>query len=96
LLDGWKVPSGIQLQIQKKITSNIENHLLPAPDGGRFSAAAVPRCPHCNIPLDPVKAAKYIEENAAGTKGGWRWDRSWNGMYCIVIENRVVRDNWKV
>jgi hypothetical protein len=95
LLDSWKVPPGVHLQIQKKITPDIENHLLPAPDGGRFRALSVPRCPHCNHPLDPVKATEYIEKNAEGTKVGWRWDRDWNGIYCIVIEEKLVRDNWK-
>jgi hypothetical protein len=98
LLGGWtgKVPRDVPLQIQKKITADIEDHLLPAPDGGRFRALAVPRCPHCNHPLDPIKATEYIEKNAEGTKVGWRWDRHWNGVYCIVIENKLVRDNWKV
>jgi hypothetical protein len=96
LLDSWKVPPGINLQIQKKITTDIEDHLLPVPGGGRFRASAVPRCPHCNHTLDPIKATEYIEKNAEGTKSGWRWDRHWNGIYCIVIENKLVRDNWKI
>jgi hypothetical protein len=86
----------MHLEIQKKITADIEDHLLPAPDGGVFRASAGARCPHCNHALDPVKAADYIEKNAEGTKKGWRWQQDWNGMYCIVIENRLVSDNWKV
>jgi hypothetical protein len=44
--------------------------------------------------MDAVKATNYIEKNAEGTKVGWRWDQNWNSMYCIVIENRLVKDNW--
>jgi hypothetical protein len=95
ILDGWHVPDGITLKIQRKITEDIENYLLPAPDGGSFKASAVPRCPHCNQPLDPIKATEYIEKNAEGSKGGWRWDKSWDGIHCIIIENRLVIDNWK-
>jgi hypothetical protein len=38
----------------------------------------------------------YIEANAPGTKKGLRWQRNWQATYCIVIENRVVNDNFKV
>jgi hypothetical protein len=97
LLDGWtkKVPHGVQLKIQKKIDPMIERYLEPAPDGGIFRASAAPRCPHCNEELDVDKATVYIEKNAAGTVKGWRWQRNWNDIYCIVIENLVVNDNWK-
>jgi hypothetical protein len=39
-------------------------------------------------------ATAYIEINAPGTKKGWRWQRNWQATYCIVIENRVVNDNF--
>jgi len=45
--------------------------------------------------LSAELAADYIEAQAAGTAKGWRWQRSWDGCYCIIIENRVTNDNWK-
>ena len=95
LLDGWKVPSDVPVKIQGTIQEKTEEYLLPAPDGGIFRASASPRCPLCGHVLDPIAATKYIEANAEGTKGGWRWQKSWDGIYCIVIENRVVHDAYK-
>lgn len=42
-----------------------------------------------------MDAATWIEADAPGAKRGWRWQRSWRGLYCIIIEDRVVFDNWK-
>jgi hypothetical protein len=53
------------------------------------------RCPHCWQTLSAQAAADYIEMNAPGTKKGWQWQRNWCGTYCIVIENRVVNDNFR-
>jgi hypothetical protein len=41
-------------------------------------------------------ATGYIETNAPGTKKGWRWQQNWRETYCIVIEDRVVNDNFKL
>jgi hypothetical protein len=30
------------------------------------------------------------------TKKGWRWQRNRHDTYCIVIENRLVEDNFKM
>src|SRR5437773_12380061 len=38
----------------------------------------------------------YVEANAPGTKKGWRWQGNWHDTYCMVIENRVVNDNFKM
>ena len=92
LLDRWKIPANIPVAIRGKIKQETEKYLLPAPGGGRFKASSSPRCPHCNQILDPVRASRYIEENAEGSKGGWRWQQSWDGMYCIIIEDLLVRD----
>jgi hypothetical protein len=77
------------------ISPEVEPDLLPCPSGGRFRTAAQPRCPNCGDTLDPIRAADYIEPNAPGTVKGWRWQRSWSGIYCIVIEQRVANDPWK-
>jgi hypothetical protein len=40
-------------------------------------------------------AAGYIERNAPATTKGWRWQHNWYGLYCIVIGNNVIEDNFK-
>lgn len=25
---------------------------------------------------------------------GWRWQRRWSGLYCVVIENKKVENNF--
>jgi hypothetical protein len=94
LLDGYKVPEGIQISLHRNITPDMERHLAACKCGGSFKSGASPRCPHCNGALSADHAADYIEKQAAGTKGGWRWQRTWTGLYCIKIEGKEVRDIW--
>jgi hypothetical protein len=79
----------------EEICSELESYLLPCQCGGPFKKGASPRCPHCSEPLSPDAAAGYIETNALGTKTGWHWQRNWRSLYCIVIENMAVSDNFK-
>jgi hypothetical protein len=95
LLNYWKTPQDVPKLDYGIISPDVERHLLPCPTRGHFRASAQPLCPHCNQPLDPVRAADYIEANAPGTAKGWRWQRSWNGIYCIIIEERITNDQWK-
>jgi hypothetical protein len=44
--------------------------------------------------LSAEVATGYIEKNAPGTSKGWRWQRDWQGTYCIVIEGRRIDNNW--
>jgi hypothetical protein len=88
-------PPGTPKMDYGHITPEIEPYLLSCPARGYFRAAAQPRCPHCDNTLDPVRATDYIEPNAPGTAKGWRWQRSWTGIYCIIIDNRVANDPWK-
>jgi hypothetical protein len=94
LLDGWKVPGSVQMVIHQRIMPEVEPHLMQCQCGGSFKATAGPRCPHCRQPLSAVHAASYIEPQAKGTKRGWRWQREWAGLYCIIINDRVVHDIW--
>jgi hypothetical protein len=80
---------------QQEICADFEPYLLPCECGGAFRAGALPRCPHCNAGLSADAATTYIEENAPGTKKGWRWQRNWSGVYCIVIEKNRVDNNFK-
>ena len=95
-LSGWsKLPPGVRLQIHKKISEDIEPFLKPCPCGGSFRADAVPRCPHCRRAISPIFATTYIEKNVVGTAKGWQWQKNWDDLYSIVIENLCVRDGWK-
>jgi len=110
LLDGMKVPKGIEVALDHSITPGIEPHLAHCPCGGAFRAGASPRCPHCREPLSAARASEYIERQPAVFKGLWRWkplwvhkkrgqwqwQRTWTGLYCIIIDNRVVRDVWSL
>jgi hypothetical protein len=95
LLDHWTAPKEIARLDYGIIPADVEQDLLPCPIHGHFRATSLPRCLHCDEPLDPVRAADYIEPNAPGTAKGWRWQRSWNGLYCIIIEGRLASDPWK-
>lgn len=95
ILDGWKIPKGVNLTIHQKITPEIEPLLTPCQCGGKFTATASPRCPHCMTAISAENATEWIESNAPGTKKGWRWQRNWAGIYAISIEKLFVEDNWK-
>ena len=95
LLDGWKVPKSVHMVPHQMITPELEPHLAPCQCGGSFKAGASPRCPRCRQVISAVRATEYIEREAEGAKKGWRWQRAWTGLYCIIIEDRVVRDVWR-
>ena len=85
------LPKGDPFQ---EISAEWEQYLRPCGCGGRFKKGATPRCPNCNRQLSPELAANYIEKNATGAKKGWQWQRSWSALYCIVIANKLVEDNF--
>jgi hypothetical protein len=94
ILDGYKVPQAVHMVLHQAITPDVESYLTPCRCGGSFRAGASPRCPNCQQRLSADQAANYIESQAEGTKKGWRWQRTWTGLYCIIIEDRVVNDVW--
>ena len=87
-------PSGAPFEPFQKIGPGMEPFLQGCSCGGHFTAVATPRCPTCRTSLSPVAARTWIEANAAGSKVGWRWQLSWEGVYCIVIGGRSVEDPW--
>jgi hypothetical protein len=97
LLNGWKQPKSIAvtLKYQRAIEESAEHLLKSCPCGGTFKGAASPRCPNCREALSPVSATAWIEANAPGTKKGWHWQQNWQSIYCIVIDDRLVKDNWR-
>ena len=100
LLSHWTmkklgVPELPQCLSHEQICSEWEPYLKPCDCGGRFKRGTGPRCPNCKRALSPEMAAGYIERNASGTTKGWRWQHNWCGLYCIVIGNNVIEDNFK-
>jgi len=95
LLGAYQVPEiGVKLEPFQAITPEIEPLLQACPCGGKFQSEATPRCPHCHCSLSATEAASFIETQAAGTKKGWRWQNNWTGLYCIIVENKFVKDIW--
>ena len=94
-LSTYRVPSNVKVTEHGSISKDIEPLLRPCKCGGHFTRNATPRCPHCSAELSAIKATEFIEANAEGTKVGWRWQRSWVGLYCLVIENNLVEEQWK-
>ena len=80
---------------QQEMCAAMEPYVQPCECGGVFKRGASPRCPHCNRALSAELATSYIESNAPGTKKGWRWQKSWSGVYCIVLEGKSVGDNFR-
>jgi hypothetical protein len=79
----------------EEICAAMERCIRPCDCGGRFRRGAAPRCPRCGVSLSAESATPYIERNAPGSRTGWRWQRSWSKLYCIVIENKFVEDNFQ-
>lgn len=96
LFDRWSkaIPGGVELKLHGPIDANVEVLVRPCACGGRFSGVASPRCSKCRDVLDAVAWAAPIERDARGTATGWRWQRTWAGLYAVIIDDRVVNDPW--
>jgi hypothetical protein len=96
LLGIWakNIPKAVTFKPHGPIDASIEPFLRPCSCGGHFRVGAVPRCPRCRSALSADGVTTTIEKNAPGTKVGWRWQRSWDGIYSIVIDRRYEEDNW--
>ena len=75
------------LPTHQEIDAGWEPYLRPCSCGGNFRKGASPRCVYCNSPLSADYAAGHIERNSVGATRGWRWQRNWHDMYCMVIED---------
>lgn len=95
ILNGWKIPEGLKCRVHEPISTELEPMLQPCECGGQFRGKSSPRCPTCQESLCPDLATEWIEANAPGTAKGWKWQRSWTGMYAISIAKNIVKDNWK-
>ena len=88
------VPEGVDVGFHGALRADAERFVRPCTCGGQFRGSATPRCPHCARHLSAEASAEFIERNASGTAKGWRWQRSWRGLYAIVIEDRLAQDPW--
>jgi len=95
VLDLWSLPDRVEIKEYGLIPDVIEPLLEPCKCSGKFRKGAAPRCPHCNATLSAIAAKEYLEANASGAKMGWRWQQTWDGLYCIVIDGKVSKDCWK-
>lgn len=96
LFDGWSkaIPVGADLKVHGPIGADVESLVRPCSCGGRFRGAASPRCTRCYVALDPEEWAAPFERDAPGTAKGWRWQRTWAGLYAVIVDDRVVQDPW--
>ena len=92
VMAAWsKKPTEVIFQ-QGTLPAHLEGLLAPCECGGKFRVDASPRCPHCHEPLSATLATEYIERNAPGTVKGWRWHRSWKGLYAMIVEGQMIKD----
>src|SRR6185436_11116496 len=96
LFNGYSdpVPKDVNVGFHGPLRPDAERLVQPCACGGRFRGTAAPRCPHCTTELSAVASTEFIERHAAGSAGGWRWQRSWQGLYAIVVEGRMIEDPW--
>ena len=84
----------------RAITAGAQKALAPCACGGSFTPGAAPRCPHCSQVLSAKAATSWIERNAPGAQSwlgwlGWHWQRNWDGLYALVIEDRMISNPWR-
>jgi DNA-directed RNA polymerase subunit RPC12/RpoP len=100
ILSGWskRWPESVKRKVYASRNHSrdgaMEPYLRPCECGGAFIKGKSPRCRKCRKPLSADQAADYLERQAPGTKKGWRWQRSWDGLYCAVINGFQVVDNF--
>jgi hypothetical protein len=97
ILSGWSKqwPKDVKCT-QAEMPAEMELHLRPCECRGRFAKGASPRCPHCKQSLSADKAAEWIEAQSPGVRKGWRWQRNWHGLYCVVVQGHRVADNFTI
>jgi hypothetical protein len=96
ILSGWSKnwPNGVKCT-QAEIAPEMGQYLLACECGGKFFKGSSPRCPKCGQVLSADGATIYIEGQSPGTQKGWRWQRNWQGIYCVVINGHRVVDNFR-
>lgn len=96
MVDAWTAPKGTKVRFHQAVPEEAEEELAPCACGGRFKRNASPRCPKCIMPLSDEKSAGWIEANAPGTAKGWKWQKTWTGLYAFCVEGRFAKSPWKL
>jgi hypothetical protein len=71
----------------QEIDESWESLMRPCVCGGRFRKGAAPRCPFCREVLSATYATGHMEKQAFGAGKDWHWQKNWNGMHCMAIED---------
>ena len=95
-ISAWQsdIPKEANFRAQGPISPETAKLLAPCSCGGRFRLMAAPRCPSCHTELDAQGAAIWIERQALGTSKGWQWQRSWSGLYALMIGKQSTLLQW--
>jgi hypothetical protein len=88
------IPPAAEFRSYGLVSAATETRLASCPCGGRFLRGASPRCPRCKQKLSPEHATRWLERQAPGTAGGWRWQRDWTNLYALVVEDRSIELEW--
>lgn len=88
------IPSDVVIDNHHSLPPNAEDLVAQCECGGRFRSDSAPRCPICKSKLSAEIARQYIEDNAPGTKRGFRWQCNWTGMYTMLVNNHFVEGRW--
>jgi hypothetical protein len=94
LCSHWKWPPSVPLAGYGPLQPEHTTHLRRCACGGYFHTHAMPRCPSCRSAFDPVEAASWIEAAAGSTGRGWRWQRTWQGLYAVSVGEPALTDPW--
>ncbi len=95
-MSAWRsdIPAEAVFRAHGPVSIETEHLLAACECGGRFRISAAPRCPSCRMELDAQASASWIEKNAPGTSKGWAWQRSWQGLYALVVGGDSTELQW--
>ena len=86
------VPSKVPRDWGYRIGHDSQKFIQSCECGGRFRQNAEPRCPKCGSEIGTPEFEGYVNKMM-----GPQWDwRQYGGQFCMVIGERVVRDNWQI
>ena len=95
-VSAWRddIPREAHFEAHGPVSAATESLLAPCSCGGRFRRDAAPRCPSCHSALSATAAASWLEAQAPGAAKGWRWQRSWQGLYSLIVAGRSQQLAW--
>jgi hypothetical protein len=96
-VSAWRsdIPPSANFKAHGPISPETEALAAPCKCGGRFRCNSAPCCPSCGEKLSADAAAAWLEQQAPGAKMGWRWQRSWSGLYALVVSGKATQLEWE-